>query len=75
MFRPMVRLILDGRYWPKHVVFLLLNTIINPYYHSFGFVTYVYLTIKAVFISVVQFTFGKEKHRYPFGKLIITFLP
>jgi len=36
----------DGRYWPKHVaIFLLLNTIINPYFHSCGFMTDVYLTI------------------------------
>ena len=34
----------DGRYWPKHVV-LLLNTFINPYYHSCGFVTDIYFTI------------------------------
>jgi len=28
--------------------FLLLNTIINPYYHSCGFVTDIYLTISPV---------------------------
>ena len=34
------------RYWPKHVViFLLLNNIVNPYYHSCGFMNDIYLTI------------------------------
>ena len=46
MFRPIAGIFKDGRYWPKHVViFLLLNTIISPYYHSCGFMTDIYLTI------------------------------
>jgi len=40
----------DGRYWPKHVVFfLLLNTTINPYYHSCGIMTDIYLTISLLY--------------------------